>query len=76
MAQSSKVVSFEMSEEIESPVILDNTCPECGAEAVVSYIDRYSEYEYCTGCDWSDADEDPAANIEPISRRDRWREEA
>ena len=76
MAKSSKVVSFEMGEEIEGSVSPDNTCPDCGENAVISYLDKYSEYEYCTSCDWSDEDEALASQVEPINRRDRWQEEA
>lgn len=75
MAQSSEAVPFDMGDEVESSAAPDNTCPECGTDSVASYIDRYSEYEYCTNCDWSDEDTDSSSSRQPISRRDRDREE-
>ena len=76
MTESSNAVPFEMSEESEDSVALDNTCPDCGTESIVSYIDRHSTYEYCTGCDWTEADGDELSVRQLITRRDRWAEEA
>ncbi len=75
MAQSSEAIPFDMSEDTVSQPDLDNTCPECGVEAIASYLDRYSQYEYCTNCDWSDEDEGKDS-WEPMARKDRLRDEA
>ncbi len=71
MAQSSDAVPFETDDEQVESQTPDSTCPECGTESVISYIDRYSGYEYCTSCDWSDEDADDSSTREPITRRDR-----
>ena len=52
---------------------VDNTCPECGMDSVATYLDRYSSYEYCTNCDWSDEGSEETVSREPISRRDHGR---
>lgn len=71
MAQSSNAVPFESGDEgLEEINTLDNTCPDCGTESIVSYIDRHSSYEYCTNCDWSDED-DGVPFKEQIGRGDR-----
>ena len=66
-----------MDDEFEGPVDSENTgditCPECGAESIASYLDRYGSYEYCTNCDWSDEDSSDGAVWEQIGRRDRGR---
>ncbi len=71
MAQSSDATPFELDDEIEDPSILDNICPECGTESVTTYLDRYSSYEYCTNCDWSDEEAPEGDTREIIGRRDR-----
>lgn len=72
MAQSSNAASFQSDgEEGEDSETQDYICPECGENSVTTYIDRYSSYEYCTNCDWSEEDSDSPAMREPITRRDR-----
>ena len=59
----------------DEATIHDNTCPECGEDSIVSYLDRYVSYEYCTSCEWSDEDEDTVTR-EIIGRPGRHTEEA
>lgn len=75
MAESSEAIPFEMGDEPGDSVTLDNTCPDCGTESIATYMDRYSSYEYCTYCDWSDEDGYELAH-EATGRSDRRREEA
>lgn len=71
MAKSSNAVRIEVEEEgWEDSGTTDNTCPECATESVATYMDRYSSYEYCTNCDWSDEDSDVPTR-EQIGRSDR-----
>lgn len=70
MAQSSDAVPFEMDDERSDLAAADITCPECDTESISAFTDRYSNYEYCTNCDWSDEEDADTAMIEPISRRD------
>lgn len=74
MAQSSNAVPFDSDDDSENGSTTgDSTCPECGDESVATYTDRYTSYEYCTNCDWSDEDSsEPSSNREPI-RKDRGR---
>ena len=73
MAQSLDAVPFEKDYDLEDSTALDNTCPECGTDSITSYLDRYSSYEYCTNCDWSDEETAGSASREPIGRQDRGR---
>jgi hypothetical protein len=73
MTSSSSAVPSDEYEENEESDSLDSTCPECGTDSIATYIDRYSSYEYCTNCDWSDEDSDNNSHREPIVRRDRGR---
>ncbi len=71
-------IEFDLTsstDDAEERATLDNTCPDCGTESVISYIDRHSGYEYCTDCEWSDQDADGPV-VEPFGRPDRLREEA
>jgi hypothetical protein len=73
MASSANAVPFENDDEFEGSENLDSTCPECATDSVATFIDRYSTYEYCTNCDWSDEDADEGGQRELIVRRDRGR---
>ncbi len=75
MAQSSNAVPFDYDDEQDGSTSPDNTCPDCGTESVVPYVGRYSSYEYCTNCDWSDEDDSESSSREPIRRSDRGRED-
>lgn len=75
MAEASNAVPFDSSAEWEDSAPMDNTCPECGTESIVSYIDRYSTSEYCTNCNWSDED-DRSDAWEPMGRKAKDAEEA
>ena len=76
MAQSSDPVKFDAEADWEDSTAADNTCPECGEQSIASYMDRYSSYEYCTNCDWSEEDESGPPTRQQITRTDRGREEA
>ena len=72
MAQSSDAARFEVIEEKreDSSKTLDNTCPECGTDSVMTFMDRHSSHEYCGNCEWTDeADQVPVR--EQIGRADR-----
>ena len=71
MAQSFEPVPIEGGDESEDSVTLDNTCPECNTESVITYQDRYSSYEYCTNCDWSDEEDSVANSPQQIIRSGR-----
>lgn len=75
MAQSSDPIPFNQDHDLEDSTVADNTCPECGTDSIISYIDRYSGYEYCTNCDWSDEEVPESETRELIGRRDRGRME-
>ena len=76
MAEHSNVHSFDAEAEWDDSSALDSTCPDCGNESVASYLDKFSTYEYCTNCDWSEDDGPPQFTVEPITRRDRQAEGA
>lgn len=75
MASVSNVQQFDMDDEQEFSIIPDSTCPDCGTDSIATYLDRYSSYEYCTNCDWSDEESPETASREQIGRRDRVRSE-
>ena len=76
MAQSSNAFSFDPEAEYADSYELDNTCPDCNTESIVSYLDRYSSFEYCTNCDWSDEEEDTDEQDTSKSRKYRPSREA
>ncbi len=76
MAKSSDPVKFDADIELEDTTATDATCPDCGTQSIATYIDRYSSYEYCTNCDWSEEEDAAPPKRQQISRTDRGREEA
>ncbi len=75
MAQSFEPLPAEGGNEPDDSVTLDNTCPECNAESIVTYMDRHSSYEYCTNCDWSDEEDPGGTSPQQIRRSSRDQDE-